>query len=63
MLFRLRISRDLYLDLIAKFGPSIQFQSVTGIRLCSYGYYESATGQKWGQRVNWDDIYLENLYS
>jgi hypothetical protein len=56
-----QISRDLYLDLITKFGPSIQSQTITGIKLCSTGYYE--LGQKRGQRVNWDDIYLENLSS
>ncbi len=54
-----QISRNLYNDLFSKFGTSILTQNVTKIELCSYGWFDFYTYYKYGQRVNWDDIYME----
>lgn len=58
--FFIQVSRNSFNDLIDKFGTSILTHNVTGIELFSIGFKNLVTGQKYGQRVNWDDIFMES---
>jgi len=58
------ISRILYNDLIWVFRDdveSILTQNVSRIEFNSYGYRDPWTRERKGQRVNWDDIYMEQF--
>jgi len=57
--FFVEISRNLFHDLLDKFGDSVLTKNITGIELFSYGYMDLFTRRRYGQRVNWEDIYLE----
>lgn len=54
-----QVARNLYNDLVAKFGSSIQTQTVSGIEIISNGYVDIETLYKYGQRINWDDLALQ----
>jgi hypothetical protein len=52
------VSRDLYADLVSKFGYFIADLNITGIELFSRGSKNLYTGEKFGQAINWDHIYM-----
>jgi len=54
------ISRNLLEDLLDKFGASVLTKNVTAIELFSHGFKNLYTGQKYGQRINWDDVFMES---
>jgi hypothetical protein len=54
-----QVSRNLRTDLVNKFGSGILTQNVSEIALYSHGWMDLETKYKYGQRVNWDDIYME----
>jgi hypothetical protein len=56
----IRISRNLFTDLIDKFGGSIFNQNISGIELFSFGEKDLQTHEQYGQIVNWDDIFMES---
>jgi len=54
-----QISRNLYSDLTTKFGSSVFSRNVTKISFMSLGYRDAEDYSKHGQRINWDDVFLE----
>ena len=57
--FILGVSRDLYVDLTNKFGYFIADHNITGIKLLSRGSKNLQSGEKFGQRINWDHVYMQ----
>ena len=47
-----KISRDLFNDLLNKFGASVLTKNVTGVELVSLGHMDLYTYKQYGQRVN-----------
>jgi len=58
--FWIQISRNLCTDLVNKFGSSVLARTVTGIELYSHGSKDLITQEMFGQRVNWDDVFVES---
>lgn len=58
--FWIQISRNLCTDLVDKFGASILDRSISKIELYSFGSKNLRTQQRYGQDVNWDDIFIES---
>lgn len=55
-----QISRNLLTDLVNKFSTSILDHNVSAIELISRGTKNLVSGERYGQIVNWDDIYMES---
>jgi hypothetical protein len=56
-----QISRNLTSDLVGKFGSSILTQHIAGITLYSEGYKDLETYYAYGQRINWDDLWMDGI--